>query len=113
MRVTTILFLLILLTWLVLDACQTKGSPISREDLIKIEIDNQEKRLIAEKNEQCKQKALDRAVILVDSIIAAEFTLPMIDTIAFPMIPDRPRRPYDRIELDTSYIGPLLQDTTQ
>ena len=113
MKILTLTPSLILIMCLLTIACQPDNKPLSREELIKIELANQEERLINEKNAQCRQKALDRAVVLVDSIIAAEFTLPMIDTIAFPMIPERPRRPYDRIELDTSYISPLLQDTNQ
>ena len=59
---------------------------------------------------KCKKEAIDKAELLVDSLVAEEFTRLTSDTIAFPPKPIRPSLPKRIILNDTTDIDPILND---
>lgn len=71
------------------------------------------RRIIKYRNEQmdlCRKNIIKEAEIYVDSIIALQMNEIFIDTIKSPPKPLRPKRPYDKLKLDSADLSPLFKE---
>lgn len=92
-----------------LNSCGSKKKPVlSKVQLIELAVDQKLEIIQRKKEKTCKESALEEALNYVDSLIAKEFALQMIDTIRFPNRPIKPRLPGGKIQLDTSSITPII-----
>lgn len=89
-------------------ACKRDYSAENKAALIEAAIEEKLDKVRRRKLDQCKKNALDAAIKHVDSLIAKEFSLNMIDTIQFPRPPQRPSIPGGKIILDTQKVTPII-----
>ena len=89
-------------------ACKKDASTKTKAQLIEEAIEEKLDKVRARKMEKCKRDAMNSAIAHVDSLIAKEFSLNMIDTIQFPRAPRRPNIPGGKIILDTNKIKPIV-----
>lgn len=100
---------MVLACGLALGCGQQRVAQPSRAELIEEAVETRLQQLVDRRMRRCRDEAMTIATAYVDSLIAAEFSLEMVDTIAFPNRPMRPRLPVGRIELDTARVRPVLE----
>lgn len=97
-----------------LSACSCSDTavqePLTRAELIEQGIEERLSNLKARKMKDCKEQLLLDVLTEVDSLIAQRLQLDMVDTVAFPRRPMRPRVPDGRIVLDTSPVQKVLNN---